>query len=376
MIYKPFQNLKLSALGFGCMRLPTVDGNDANVNEAEAAKLIARAMEGGVNYYDTAWGYHAGNSETVMGRILKAYPRDSFYLADKFPGYDLSNMDKVDEIFDQQLVKCQVDYFDFYLFHNVCEMNLDAYLDPKFRIYESLMARKKAGQIRHLGFSAHGDLATMKRFLEAYGKDMEFCQIQLNWLDWEFQNAKAKVELLKEWNIPVWVMEPVRGGKLASLPGEYAARLEELRPGVGVPAWAFRFVQSIPSVTVTLSGMSSMEQVEDNLHTFSEEKPLTEPEMKALLAIADSMTGRTSVPCTACRYCTTHCPQGLDIPMLLELYNEHVFTGGGFIAPMRIAQLPEDKRPSACVSCRSCEAVCPQQIKISEALADFSARLG
>ena len=376
MIYKPFQNLKLSALGFGCMRLPTVDGNDANVNEAEAAKLIARAMEGGVNYYDTAWGYHAGNSETVMGRILKAYPRDSFYLADKFPGYDLSNMDKVDEIFDQQLVKCQVDYFDFYLFHNVCEMNLDAYLDPKFRIYESLMARKKAGQIRHLGFSAHGDLATMKRFLEAYGKDMEFCQIQLNWLDWEFQNAKAKVELLKEWNIPVWVMEPVRGGKLASLPGEYAARLEELRPGVGVPAWAFRFVQSIPSVTVTLSGMSSMEQVEDNLHTFSEEKPLTEPEMKALLAIADSMTGRTSVPCTACRYCTTHCPQGLDIPMLLELYNEHVFTGGGFIAPMRIAQLPEDKRPSACVSCRSCETVCPQRIKISETLASFSARLG
>ncbi len=376
MIYKPFQNLKLSTLGFGCMRLPTVDGKDANVNEAEAAKLIARAMEGGVNYYDTAWGYHAGNSETVMGRILKAYPRDSFYLADKFPGYDLSNMDKVEEIFDQQLVKCQVDYFDFYLFHNVCEINLDAYLDPKNHIYESLLARKKAGQIKHLGFSAHGDLATMKRFLEAYGKDMEFCQIQLNWLDWEFQNAKAKVELLKEWNIPVWVMEPVRGGKLASLPGEYAARLEELRPGVGVPAWAFRFVQSIPSVTVTLSGMSSMEQVEDNLHTFSEEKPLTELEMKALLAIADSMTGRTSVPCTACRYCTTHCPQGLDIPMLLELYNEHVFTGGGFIAPMRIAQLPEDKRPSACVGCRSCEAVCPQQIKISEALADFSAKLG
>ena len=376
MIYKPFQNLKLSTLGFGCMRLPTVDGNDANVNEAEAAKLIARAMEGGVNYYDTAWGYHGGNSETVMGRILKAYPRDSFYLADKFPGYDLSNMDKVEEIFDQQLEKCQVDYFDFYLFHNVCEMNIDAYLDPKNHIYESLLARKKAGQIKHLGFSAHGDLATMRRFLEAYGKDMEFCQIQLNWLDWEFQNAKAKVELLKEWNIPVWVMEPVRGGKLASLPGEYAARLEELRPGAGVPAWAFRFVQSIPSVTVTLSGMSSMEQVEDNLHTFSEEKPLTEPEMKALLAIADSMTGRTSVPCTACRYCTTHCPQGLDIPMLLELYNEHVFTGGGFIAPMRIAQLPEDKRPSACVGCRSCEAVCPQQIKISEALANFSARLG
>ena len=376
MIYKQFQDRKLSALGFGCMRLPTVDGNDANVNETEAARLIARAMEGGVNYYDTAWGYHAGNSETVMGRILKEYPRDSFFLADKFPGYDLSNMDKVEEIFDKQLEKCQVDYFDFYLFHNVCEMNIDAYLDPKFHIYDSLMARKKAGQIKHLGFSAHGNLDTMKRFLEAYGKDMEFCQIQLNWLDWDFQDAKAKVELLDSWGIPVWVMEPLRGGKLAKLPDEYAARLRELRPDEGVPVWAFRFVQSVPSVAVTLSGMSTMEQVEDNLRTFSEEKPLSAQELQALLAIADSMTGRTSVPCTACRYCTTHCPQGLDIPMLLELYNEHTFTGGGFIAPMRVAQLSDEKKPSACVGCRSCETVCPQRIKISETLTSFSARLG
>lgn len=378
MIYKQFQDRKLSALGFGCMRLPTVDGNDANVNEAEAARLIARAMEGGVNYYDTAWGYHAGNSETVMGRILKEYPRDSFFLATKFPGYDLSNMDKVEEIFDKQLEKCQVDYFDFYLFHNVCEMNIDAYLDPKYHIYESLMARKKAGQIKHLGFSAHGDLDTMRRFLEAYGKDMEFCQIQLNWLDWDFQNARGKTELLDAWGIPVWVMEPLRGGKLAKLSDEYAARLKELRPDEKIPAWAFRFIQSLdlPPVTVTLSGMSTMEQVEDNLNTFAEEKPLNPQELKTLLDIADSMTERTSVPCTACRYCTTHCPQGLDIPMLLELYNEHAFTGGGFIAPMRVAQLPDGKKPSACVGCRSCEAVCPQRIKISEALTSFSASLG
>lgn len=378
MIYKQFQDRKLSALGFGCMRLPTIGGDDAKPNEEETAKLVAKAMEAGVNYYDTAWGYHAGNSETVMGRILKEYPRDSFFLATKFPGYDLSNMDKVEEIFDKQLEKCQVDYFDFYLFHNVCEMNIDAYLDPKFHIYESLMARKKAGQIKHLGFSTHGDLDTMRRFLEAYGKDMEFCQIQLNWLDWDFQNARGKTELLDAWGIPVWVMEPLRGGKLAKLSDEYAARLKELRPDENIPAWAFRFIQSLdlPPVTVTLSGMSTMEQVEDNLNTFAEEKPLNPQELKTLLDIADSMTERTSVPCTACRYCTTHCPQGLDIPMLLELYNEHVFSGGGFIAPMRVAQLPDGKKPSACVGCRSCEAVCPQRIKISETLASFSARLG
>lgn len=376
MIYKQFQNLKLSALGFGCMRLPTVDGNDANVNEEEAAKLIARAMEAGVNYYDTAWGYHAGSSETVMGRILKEYPRDSFYLADKFPGYDLSNMDKVEEIFDRQLEKCQVDHFDFYLFHNICEMNIDAYLDPKFHIYDSLMARKKAGQIKHLGFSAHGGLNTMKRFLDAYGKDMEFCQIQLNWLDWGFQDAKGKVALLQERNIPVWVMEPLRGGKLAKLADEYAEKLKQLRPDESIPAWSFRFLQSLPAATVILSGMSSMDQVEDNLKTFQEDKSLSGSERKILLDIANSMTARTSVPCTACRYCTTHCPQGLDIPMLLELYNEHSFTGGGFIAPMRIAQLPDEKKPSACVGCRSCESVCPQQIKISEVLASFAAKLG
>lgn len=184
------------------------------------------------------------------------------------------------------------------------------------------------------------------------------------------------MELLDRWNIPVWVMEPLRGGKLAKVPQEYAARLKELRPDEGIPAWAFRFIQSLPSVTVTLSGMSNMDQVEDNLRTFAEEKPLSDEETKTLLAVADSMTGRTSVPCTACRYCTTHCPQGLDIPMLLELYNEFTFTGGGFIAPMRIGQLPDEKKPSACLACRSCEAVCPQQIKISEALADFSAKLG
>ena len=376
MIYKQFQDVRLSALGFGCMRLPTAGGNDANIDEAEAAKMIARAMEAGVNYYDTAWGYHAGNSELAVGRILKQYPRDSFYLATKFPGYDLSNMGKVEEIFDKQLEKCQVDYFDFYLFHNVCEMNIDAYLDPQYGIYDCLIARKKSGQIKHLNFSAHGNLDTMKRFLEAYGKDMEFCQIQLNWLDWKFQGARSKVELLDAWGIPVWVMEPLRGGKLASLPDEDAATLTALRPDEGIPAWAFRFMQGLPSVGVTLSGMSSMEQVEDNLRTFSEEKRLSARELQALLAIADGMTGQTSVPCTACRYCTTHCPQGLDIPMLLELYNEHVFSGGGFIAPMRVAQLPDGKKPSACVGCRSCEAVCPQQIKISEALADFSAKLG
>ena len=375
MIYRDFQDMKLSALGFGSMRLPVVDGNDAQIDEAAALAMVDFAMAHGVNYYDTAWGYHDGNSELVMGKALARHPRESFFLATKFPGYDLANMDKVEAIFEKQLEKCRVDYFDFYLFHNVCEMNIDAYLDPKYGIHEYLMQQKAAGRIRHLGFSAHGAYPVLKRFLDAYGNDMEFCQLQINYLDWDFQDAKAKVELLKEHNIPVWVMEPLRGGKLARLEPTYEARLKALRPQESIPAWAFRFLQSLPTVAVTLSGMSNMEQLKANIAIFEEDKPLTATEMEALLAVAKEMTRKIALPCTACHYCVSHCPQGLDIPRLLELYNEHCFTGGGFIAPMALAAVPEDKLPGACLGCRSCEAVCPQQIKISEAMADFAQKL-
>ena len=374
MVYRDFQDLKLSALGMGAMRLPVIDGDDARIDEAAAEQMVAYAMEHGVNYYDTAWGYHNGNSELVMGKALSKYPRDKFYLATKFPGYDLSNMPKVKEIFEKQLEKCQVEYFDFYLFHNVCEMNIDAYLDEKYGIFEYLMEQKKNGRIRHLGFSAHGSYDVMKRFLDAYGEHMEFCQIQLNYIDWTFQDAKAKVELLKEHNIPVWVMEPLRGGKLATLPEKETAALKALRPDEDIPAWAFRFLQTIPEVTMVLSGMSNVEQMKANIETFETDKPLNEKEMRALLSIADGMLNGT-LPCTACHYCVSHCPKGLDIPNLLELYNEHSFTGGGFIAPMALSAVPEEKWPSACIGCRSCEKVCPQQIKISEAMADFAAKL-
>lgn len=375
MVYREFQDLQLSALGMGAMRLPVIDGNDAQIDKEATAEMVAYAMEHGINYYDTAWGYHDGNSETVMGEALSRYPRESFYLATKFPGYDLSNMDKVESIFEAQLEKCGVDYFDFYLFHNVCEMNIDAYLDEKYGIFDYLMEQKKKGRIRHLGFSAHGSYDIMKRFLDAYGKHMEFCQIQLNYLDWSFQNARAKVDLLKEHHIPVWVMEPLRGGKLASLEDENAAVLKGLRPEEWIPAWAFRFLQSIPGVTMVLSGMSNFQQMQENIAVFEEDKPLDEKEMAALLEVADRMVKKIALPCSACHYCVSHCPKGLDIPGLLELYNEHCFTGGGFIAPMALMAVPEEKKPGACIGCRSCEAVCPQQIKISEAMADFSARL-
>jgi len=372
MIYREFKGLSLSQLGFGAMRLPVVDGDDARVDQAAVEEMVAWAMDHGVNYYDTAWGYHMGNSELSLGKALSAYDRGSYYLADKFPGYDLGNMPKVQQIFEKQLEKTGAGYFDFYLFHNVCEMNIDAYLDPKYGIHDYLVAQKKAGRIRHLGFSAHGAYDVVERFLKAYGADMEFCQLQLNYLDWEFQDAKAKVELLEQYGIPVWVMEPLRGGQLCSLPPAQMAKLAALRPEENATGWAFRFLQSLPQCKVILSGMSNLEQLKENISIFETDKPLSPEEEKAVLDMARSMVNEKALPCTACRYCTGYCPMQLDIPSLLALYNEHVYTGGGFIAPMALAALPQDKQPSACIGCRSCEAVCPQQIKISEAMADFT----
>ncbi len=376
MIYRDFQDIRLSALGFGAMRLPVLDGDDGRIDEEAALRMVDTAMKNGINYYDTAWGYHDENSELVLGKALARYPRESFHVATKFPGYDPSNWGKAEEIFERQLEKLGVSYFDFYLFHNVCEMNIDAYLDDeKYGIFSYLMEQKKNGRIRHLGFSCHGDLPVLTRFLDAYGDHMEFCQLQLNYLDWTFQNGREKVEILNKRNIPVWVMEPLRGGKLAKLAPEYEARLKALRPDEEIPAWAFRFLTSIPSVTMILSGMSNEEQLEKNLATFSEDKKLSGAEMQELMDVADKMLSVGTVPCTACHYCVSHCPQGLDIPNLISLYNEHVYTGGGFIAPMALAALPEEKQPQSCLGCRSCEVVCPQQIKISEVLADFAERL-
>ena len=376
MIYRKFQDLQLSGLGLGMMRLPVLDGDDNTVDEAKTAEMIDFCLQSGINYFDTAWGYHGGNSELAAGKILSRYPRESYYLASKFPGYDLSNMDKVEEIFEKQLEKCRTPYFDFYLFHNVYEGNIDAYLDPRYGILDYLLKQKANGRIRHLGFSAHGSIDVIKRFLDAYGQHMEFGQLQLNYMDWHFQNAQEKAELLTKSGIPVWVMEPLRGGKLAAASQELTEKMHSLRPSETVPGWAFRFLQSIPGVTVVLSGMSTMEQLQANIATYEADDPLTQEEFRTLVNSMDEEVKKAGLPCTACHYCTSHCPKKLPIPELIALYNEHKATGGGFIAPMAVGSMPQEKRPANCVGCRSCEQVCPQQIKISEMMADFTSMIG
>ncbi|MBR2490183.1 MAG: aldo/keto reductase [Ruminiclostridium sp.] len=375
MVYNSFQELKLSALGLGAMRLPVMEGDDSRIDEAESQRLVDYAMEQGINFYDTAWGYHGGNSETVLGKLLSKYPRESYCLATKFPGYDPENFTKVEEIFEEQLKKCGVEYFDFYFFHNVTEKNIDNYLNKAYGVFAFLKKQKELGRIKHLGFSAHGGLKTMRRFLAAYGPHMEFGMIQLNYLDYTFQQAREKIALLSEYDVPVWVMEPLRGGKLAALPQEYAQRLRAIRPEETIPGWAFRFLQSLPEVTVTLSGMSNFQQLRDNIRTYETHAPLNREEMDAILGVADEMLKQKTVPCTGCKYCLNYCEQELDIPGLLGIYNEHSVTGGGFLAESALAALPEEKRPQACIGCKKCEEVCPQEIKISETLADFAEKL-
>lgn len=368
MIYKQFQDKQLSQLGFGTMRLPLL-ADGVTIDEAQVETMTAYAIEHGINYFDTAYPYHQGNSERVIGRVLSKYPRESFYLATKYPGHQIASTYDPAAIFEEQLKKCGVEYFDFYLLHNVYEKSIDVYMDPQWGILEYFLEQKRLGRIKHLGFSTHGSVAVIEKFLNYCGEHMEFCQIQLNYLDWTLQDARAKCALLNKWNIPIWVMEPVRGGKLANLSEDAAAKLTALRGDESVPAWCFRWLQGIEGVTMVLSGMSNQAQMVDNVKTFEAPRPLNETEQEALRQIARQLSN--SVPCTACRYCCDGCPQGLDIPTLLAFYNDLKVTPS-FLLGMRIEAMPPEKRPAACIGCGACAAICPQNIDIPAALADMA----
>lgn len=370
MIYREFNDKKISLLGFGTMRLPTTE--DGKIDEVQTADMVKCAIDRGVNYFDTAYPYHGGESENVIGKILGNYPRESYFLATKFPGHQIADSYDPAAIFEEQLQKCGVEYFDFYLLHNVYENSIDVYMDPQWGIVEYFKEQKRLGRIKHLGFSTHGSLEVMETFLDYCGEDMDFCQIQLNYLDWTLQKGKEKYTMLTERGIPVMVMEPVRGGKLAELSEENTDRLKNLDSDGSVASWAFRFLQGLPNVRVILSGMSKLDQVQDNLHTFKEEKLLSDAETEVLLDIAKGM--KSSVPCTACKYCCDDCPQNLNIPLLLDVYNDLQFSMEVAVA-MRLEGLPQDQQASACIGCGNCKKMCPQNIDIPEMLKDLDSKL-
>lgn len=366
MIYSDFQGIKLPKLGLGAMRLPKTP--DGAIDEIKTREMVRYAMENGVNYFDTAYPYHGGMSEIVMGKVLSEYPRNSFYLASKYPGHQVSENYKPAEVFEKQLQKCQVDYFDFYLLHNLNDSSFEIYSDPKLGIVDFFLEQKRIGRIKHLGFSSHASLPVLKAFLDLYGDKMEFCQIQLNYLDRTLQNAEGQYNLLCERGISVWVMEPVRGGKLANLMPSLADRLKAVRPDDSPAAWCFRWLFRLNSVAVILSGMSNMEQLMDNIKTFNSGECLSDSEAQLLYEIAEYL--KQAVPCTSCRYCCDGCPMGLDIPRFIMAYND-LKLGINPDAADYISALSDDKKPSSCLSCGACSASCPQKIDIPKVLSDF-----
>ncbi len=348
MIYRKFNDKDLSLLGFGLMRLPL--NEDKTINEEETAEMVKYAFDHGVNYFDTAYPYHGGMSEVVIGKILKNYPRESFYLADKYPGHQTSSTYNPKEIFEEQLQKCQVDYFDFYLLHNVTESCFDVYESEKWGIIDYFVEQKKLGRIKHLGFSSHATFEGLKQFVEKHEGVFEFCQIQMNFLDWTLQNAKEKYEYLTSKNIPIIVMEPLRGGKFWKEASD-----------------AFRWLERYENVRVILSGMSNIDQMRENVAIFHAENPLSDLDTNGLFQLADSL--KNEVPCTSCHYCDG-CPIGLDIPMMMHNCSEARF-GGGFAVTMRLEMLPPDKLPNACIECGACVKKCPQGINIPEVMKEL-----
>lgn len=366
MQYSNFPSIdrSVSKLGFGLMRLPKVKENEEAIDRKEALRLIDLAMKAGVNYYDTAYFYHGGDSEAFVKEALSQYPRESFMLATKLPGtYMRDNNLTTAELFNGQLEKCGVDYFDFYLLHAV---NRD--IMPTFeadKSYEYLSEQKAQGKIKHLGFSYHGDLEFFLELIDKYKWD--FVQLQINYYDWEAQNAKAYYEALEERNIPCIVMEPVRGGSLHTLNDEARAVFDELGDE-SYASYALRYVAQLPNVLTVLSGMSTFEQVEDNLRTFEECKPLSEKETEAVNKANVLFRKNFAIPCTDCRYCTEKCPAGVDIPACFKAYNEYNKTRDDADFKAKYLLIAEEKQAHNCINCKLCEKTCPQQIKISDKL--------
>ncbi len=367
-----FDNIgkEISLLGFGCMRLPCLADDKKTVDFAAAQKLIDRAYAGGVNYFDTAWPYLGGQSESFIGAVLKKYPRDSFNLATKMPTWapEIKTPADVERIFAAQLQKCQVDYFDFYLMHSV---NAGHYkLAREMKIYEFLKKKKEEGKIRRLGFSFHDNPELLQEVVERHAWD--FAQIQLNYIDWEACDAKRQYEILVEHHLPVIVMEPVRGGALAA-PGQKAeAIFKAANADASVASWAIRYAASLPGVMTVLSGMNAMEQVEDNLKTMTDFHALSDAEYAVIEKAAQAYKASGTIPCTGCRYCMD-CPVGVDIPRVFAIYNNYCLQKNFTAFKNTYRSLLDSQKAHNCVSCGQCMQHCPQGIRIPEHMKEIAA---
>lgn len=352
-------NADISMLGFGCMRLPIIGEDRSAIDYEKAQEMVDYAYENGVNYFDTAYPYHLEKSELFIGQALKKYPRDSFYLANKLPTWLLKSEEDVSKYLDEQLKKCQVDYFDFYLVHSLDQGRQE--LIRKFNVVEILRQKQKEGKIKYLGFSFHDKPPVLQSLLDEY--EWDFCQLQVNYLDWELQDSKSQYEMVQEKGIPCIVMEPVRGGALATLSKEAGEVLKKAKPDKSLASWAVRYVATLPNVITVLSGMTTMEHVIDNVDTLADFEPISEEEQKTIDKALEIYKSANAVPCTACRYCMP-CPFGVDIPGVLAIYNEFLLGKNELQFHNAYSDLPEGSQGKNCVTCGKCLPECPQHIEI------------
>lgn len=361
--------IETSLLGFGCMRFPTTA--DGKIDEAEAQAMLDRAIAEGVNYIDTAYPYHNGESEPFVGRALQKYDRSSFYLATKLPAWLIKSREDAEKYFEEQLKRLQTDYIDFYLLH---AMSGEGYRKMvELGVVEYCEKLKEEGRIRYFGFSFHD---SYEAFAEILGsREWDFCQIQLNYMDTERQAGMRGYRLAEEAGVPLVIMEPVKGGSLAVFADDITDKLRAMEAEASTASFAMRWVGSLPAVKVVLSGMSTMEQVEDNLKTFSDFKPLSEREKAVIEEIAATLWSRVQNGCTTCRYCMP-CPAGVNIPECFAVWNTyHMYQNYNVVKWKWENGIGEAAQAKNCIKCGKCEALCPQKLSIREDLARAQADL-
>lgn len=358
----PQLGCEISRLGYGGMRFPK---NGDEVDVEEAVKLLRKAYDMGVNYFDTAVVYHKGESEKIFGKAFEIYDRSSYYLADKMSIWVCKDEQEMKDLFERQLKTLKTDYIDFYLVHS---LNRNHYQKVKeFHCVEFLQEMKRQGKIKHLGFSFHDTYPVFTQILNDY--DWDFVQIQLNYLDWQNQGAEQLYRELEKRNLPCMVMEPVRGGYLATLDEQRAKPFLEMEPNRSIASWAIRWVESLPQVTVVLSGMSDMAQLEDNVAMMTNFEPMNEKELEAVAKVVEEIRKVNDIPCTGCRYCMD-CPMGVDIPEIFAIYSRLKIFGKDKSFVEDYKEVMENGNGAEhCVGCQQCMNHCPQRIEIPDKLA-------
>lgn len=366
MVKRDYKDIKLSYLGLGNMRFHTTDSSGAHIQYDKAFEVIDKAYESGINYFDTAHVYNNGDSERCVGEALKKYPRDSFYIATKF---NINAEKDYKKMFASQLERLQTDHIDFYLVHCILDSNIDEYLNSG--LIDFLEEMRAEGKITYLGFSSHASTKTLERFADSHKFD--FAQIQLNYYDWYFGNAKSEYEALVKRNIPITVMEPVRGGRLSNLTPDSEAILKKAHPEWSISSWAMRFVKSLPGVQLVLSGMNNLEQLEDNLDTFSTEDVLSEEDQETLKKACELFKTQLTIPCTACKYCVPACPMKINIPEFLKVLNDVKANGDWNIG--KANNVESEGLPKDCIGCGACRVQCPQSLNIPYYMEELAERM-